>query len=100
MDNENHKNSSFYFQITHRALQNFVSYAKYIRSKNFNESWQVLVYMETGNDNETKEHNKKIIEVIGQILEEREIQQKSNNSIRRLQWTPGAPRKPRREHEW
>ena len=25
---------------------------------------------------------------------------KSNNSTRRLQWTPGVPRKPRREHEW
>ena len=29
--------------------------------------------MKTGNDNETKDHNKKIIEEIGQILEEREI---------------------------
>ena len=28
----------------------------------------VLVYMKTGNDNETKNHNKKIIEEIGQIL--------------------------------
>ena len=37
----------------------------------------VLVYMKTGNDNETKDHNKKIIEEIGQILEEREIQQKA-----------------------
>ena len=36
----------------------------------------VLVYMKTGNDNETKERNKKIIEEIGQIFEEREIQQK------------------------
>ena len=25
---------------------------------------------------------------------------KSNNSTRRFQWTPGVPRKPRREHEW
>ena len=25
---------------------------------------------------------------------------KSNNSTRRLQWTPWVPRKPRREHEW
>ena len=56
--------------------------------------------MKTGNDNETKEHNKKIIEEIGQIVEEKEIQKKSNNSTRRLQWTPGVPRKPRREHEW
>ena len=37
----------------------------------------VLVYMKTGNDNETKEHNKKIIEEIGQIVEEKEIQQKA-----------------------
>ena len=37
----------------------------------------VLVYMKTGNDNETKEHNKKIIEEIGQIVEETEIQQKA-----------------------
>ena len=37
----------------------------------------VLVYMKTGNDNETKHHNKKIIEEIGQILEERKIQQKA-----------------------
>ena len=36
----------------------------------------VLVYMKSGNDNETKEHNKKIIEEIGQILKEREIKQK------------------------
>ena len=28
----------------------------------------VLVYMKRGNDNETKEHNKKIMEEIGQIL--------------------------------
>ena len=33
--------------------------------------------MKTGNDNETKEHNKKIIEEIGQIVEEKEIQQKA-----------------------
>ena len=33
--------------------------------------------MKTGNDNETKDHNKKIVEEIGQILEEREIQQKA-----------------------
>ena len=59
----------------------------------------VLVYMKTGNDNETKDHNKKIIEEIGQILEERG-KTKSNNSIRRLQLTPGVPRKPRREYEW
>ena len=37
----------------------------------------VLAYMKTGNDNETKEHNEKIIEEIVQILEEREIQQKA-----------------------
>ena len=37
----------------------------------------VLVYMKTGNDNETKKHNKKIIEEIGQIIEEKEIQQKA-----------------------
>ena len=39
----------------------------------------VLVYMKTGNDNETKEHehNKKIIEEIGQIVEKKEIQQKA-----------------------
>ena len=37
----------------------------------------VLVHMKTRNDNETKEHNEKIIEEIGQILEEREIQQKA-----------------------
>ena len=37
----------------------------------------VLVYMKTGNDNETKEHKKKIIEEIGQIVEEKEIQQKA-----------------------
>ena len=37
----------------------------------------LLVYMKTGNDNETKEHNKKIIEEIGQLVEEREIQQKA-----------------------
>ena len=37
----------------------------------------VLVYMKTGNDMETKEHNKKIIEEIRQIPEEREIQQKA-----------------------
>ena len=37
-----------------------------------------LVYMKTGIDNETKEHNKKkIIEEIGQIVEEKEIQQKA-----------------------
>ena len=61
----------------------------------------VLVYMKTGNDNETKEHNKKIIEEIGQIVEEKEIQQKATIvATRRLQWTPGVPRKPRREHEW
>ena len=33
--------------------------------------------MKTGNDNETKEHNKKIIEEKGQIVEEKEIQQKA-----------------------
>ena len=33
--------------------------------------------MKTRNNNETKEHNKKIIEEIGQILEQREIQQKA-----------------------
>ena len=33
--------------------------------------------MKTENDNETIDHNKKIIEEIGQILEEREIQQKA-----------------------
>ena len=38
----------------------------------------VLVYMKTGNDNETKKHNKKIIEEIGQIVEEKEIQQKAS----------------------
>ena len=32
--------------------------------------------MKTGNDKETKEHNKKIIEV-RQIVEEKEIQQKA-----------------------
>ena len=37
----------------------------------------VLAYIKTGNDNETKELNKKIIEEIGQLLEEREIQQKA-----------------------
>ena len=36
----------------------------------------VLVYMKTGNHYETKDRNKKITEEIGQILEEREIQQK------------------------
>ena len=33
--------------------------------------------MKTGNDNGTKEHNKKIIEEIEQIFEEREIKQKA-----------------------
>ena len=33
--------------------------------------------MKTGNDKEKKDHNKKIIEEIGQILEEREIQQEA-----------------------
>ena len=37
----------------------------------------VLVYMKTGNDNETKDHNKKIIEEIGHILGNREIQIKA-----------------------
>ena len=36
----------------------------------------VLVNMKTGNDNETKDHNKKIIEEIGQILVERENNKK------------------------
>ena len=57
--------------------------------------------MKTGNDNEMKEHNKKIIKEIGQIPSRRERNTtKSNNTTRRLQWTPGVPRKPRREHEW
>ena len=57
--------------------------------------------MKTGNDNETKEYNKKIIEEMGQVLEERGNTTKSNNSIRRLQWTSGVPpRKLRREQEW
>ena len=33
--------------------------------------------MKTGNDNKTRDHNKKIIEEIGQILEEIEMQQKA-----------------------
>ena len=33
--------------------------------------------MKTGNDHETKYHNKKMREEIGQMLEEREIQQKA-----------------------
>ena len=41
----------------------------------------VLVYMKTRNDNETKDHNKKLIEEIGQILEEREIQQKATTVL-------------------
>ena len=42
----------------------------------------VLVYMKTGNDNETKEHNKKIMDEIGQINTRREGNTaKSNNCI-------------------
>ena len=37
----------------------------------------VLVCMKTGTDNETKDHNNKIIEEIGQIFKKREIQQKA-----------------------
>ena len=33
--------------------------------------------MKTGKDNDTKDHNKKIIEEIGQTLNKREIQQKA-----------------------
>ena len=33
--------------------------------------------MKTGNNNETKDHNKKIIEEIRQTLNKREIQQKA-----------------------
>ena len=60
----------------------------------------VLVYMKTGNDNETKEHNKKIIEEIGQILEEREIQQKATIVLGDFNGHMEFTRKPRREHEW
>ena len=61
----------------------------------------VLVYMKTGNDNETKEHNKKMIEEIGQIVEEKEIQQKTTIVLGDFNGHLGyLGRKPRREHEW
>ena len=61
----------------------------------------VFLYMKTGNDNETKDHNKKIIEEIGQILEEREIQLKATIILGYFNGHLGylLPRKPRREHE-
>ena len=49
----------------------------------------VLVYMKTGNHYETKDHNKKITEELGQILKEGNTT-KSNNSIRRFHWTLGV----------
>ena len=53
----------------------------------------VLVYMKTGNNNETKEYNKKIIKEIGQILEGREIQQKATIVLGDFNGHLGSPLK-------